>query len=57
MDDIRTLRRNLGLTQGDLAEKLGLDQSTISRLETGRLPVDARTRLALEAIQARQAAA
>lgn len=53
MDDIRALRRRLGVTQIELADLLGLHQSTISRLEGGSLPVDERTRLALEALLAR----
>ncbi|CAN5278656.1 hypothetical protein BH11PSE5_BH11PSE5_30710 [soil metagenome] len=53
MDDIRTVRTRLGVTQMELAELLGLHQSTISRLEGGSLPVDARTKLALEALLVR----
>jgi transcriptional regulator with XRE-family HTH domain len=54
MADIRTIRRQLGVTQVELAERLGLHQSTISRFEKGSLPLDERTRLALEALVARQ---
>lgn len=57
MDDIRTVRRKLGVTQVELAVLLGLHQSTISRLEDGRLPTDERTKLALEAILSRHEAA
>ena len=32
---IQTLRRHLGLTQSELAEKLGTRQQTISEWETG----------------------
>lgn len=53
MDDIRTIRRRLTLSQQELAEALGLHQSTISRLESGALPLDERTKLALEALLAR----
>jgi transcriptional regulator with XRE-family HTH domain len=56
MDDIRTIRTRLGLNQADLAKKLGLHQSTISRFERGDLPIDERTRLALDALQMRAAA-
>ncbi len=52
MADIRSLRQELGFSQSELAAKLGLNQSTISRFETGELPVDERTRLALEAVTA-----
>jgi transcriptional regulator with XRE-family HTH domain len=37
MIDVRDLRRRLGLTQAQLADRLGTDQSTVSRLETGQL--------------------
>lgn len=50
--DIKSYRERTGLTQADLASRLGLTQSTVSRFETGALAVDARTRLALEAIEA-----
>lgn len=33
--DIRTLRKGLGLSQDDLAERLGVNRSTISRIEHG----------------------
>lgn len=48
--DIRDLRRRLNLSQAQLADKLGLHQTTISRLETGELPLDRRTMLALQAL-------
>jgi predicted transcriptional regulator len=51
MDDIKAIRRELGLSQGELATKLGLNQSTICRFETGKLLVDERTRLALNALR------
>jgi transcriptional regulator with XRE-family HTH domain len=53
--DIRTIRKARSLSQADLAEMLGVTQSTVSRFETGELPIDARTALALEAIAARPA--
>ncbi|QDZ07478.1 helix-turn-helix domain-containing protein [Sphingomonas panacisoli] len=56
MQDVRTIRRELGVTQNELAGLLGLNQSTISRLEGGALAVDERTVLALEALRARKAA-
>jgi transcriptional regulator with XRE-family HTH domain len=57
MEDIRTIRRSLEVTQVELAALLGLHQSTISRFENGDLPVDARTKLALAALQMRAASA
>lgn len=51
--DITAFRQAHGLTQSALAEKLGVDQATISRLETGKLHINKRTLLALEAIKAK----
>ena len=53
MDAIKQTRKALGATQAELAAMLGLNQSTVSRLESGALDVDARTALALEALAAR----
>ncbi|WP_069066453.1 helix-turn-helix domain-containing protein [Sphingobium sp. RAC03] len=55
MNAIRDARLRLGLTQIELAGKLGLHQSTISRFEKGSLPIDERTELAVEALLARPA--
>lgn len=55
MVDMRTIRRELGLSQVELAGKLGLHQTTISRFETGELPIDERTALALDALKSRAA--
>ncbi|WP_443025376.1 helix-turn-helix domain-containing protein [Sphingomonas sp. RB3P16] len=57
MDDIRTARQTLAVTQSELAGMLGLHQSTISRFENGDLAVDERTRLALDALIMRRHAA
>lgn len=54
MQDIRATRRSLGVTQAELAALLGLNQSTISRLESGSLPLDERTVLAVEALVTRR---
>lgn len=35
MANIKTIRERLGLTQAELADRLGVTQSTMSRLETG----------------------
>ena len=53
MDAIKQTRKALGATQAELAAMLGLNQSTVSRLESGALDLDARTSLALEALAAR----
>lgn len=56
--DIKRIRKDeLGLSQDELGRLLGVDQATISRLETGALPINDRTRLAIEALQLRRAAA
>jgi len=52
MDNLRDIRRQLGLTQIEMGEQLGLDQSTISRFENGALPIDKRTGLAVQALLA-----
>lgn len=50
MSNMRDIRRQLDLTQIELAERLGVQQSTISRYERGDLPIDKRTQLALDAL-------
>jgi transcriptional regulator with XRE-family HTH domain len=50
MSYIRDIRRQLGLTQTEMADRLGLNQSTISRFERGDLPVDKRTALAVRSL-------
>jgi predicted transcriptional regulator len=57
MSDVRSARRHLGLSQAELALKLGVHQTTISRFETGDLPLDERTKLALDALTMRAAPA
>lgn len=37
-ETIRRLRKDNGLTQAQLAEAIGVDESYISKIETGRLP-------------------
>jgi transcriptional regulator with XRE-family HTH domain len=51
MADMRTIREALKLTQVELAERLGVHQTTVSRFETGELPLDRRTELALLALR------
>ena len=54
--DIKALRKELGLTQSQLGDKLGLTQATVSRLESGEIKVDAVMRLALEHLRLKAAA-
>jgi transcriptional regulator with XRE-family HTH domain len=51
MLDIAAIRKELNLTQTELAVKLGITQGTVSRFETGTLPIDKRTELAIEALR------
>lgn len=48
--EIKALRESAKLSQSDLAARLGVTQSTVSRFERGELKLDTRTRLALEAV-------
>ena len=38
MSDIERKRKERGWSQAELAERLGVDQSTVSRIETGQTP-------------------
>ncbi len=49
---VSEIRKELSLTQTELAAKLGTDQSTISRWETGEVPINDRTELAMRALRA-----
>lgn len=57
MDNMLSIREALGLTQEQMAGKLGIHQSTISRFERGELPLDKRTLLAAQALLASEKAA
>lgn len=50
METLSDIRRALGLSQAEMAERMGLSQSSISRFETGELPLDKRTLLAAQAL-------
>lgn len=50
MTEIQTIRNRLGLSQTEMAERLGLHQSTISRFERGELIPDKRTMIAANAL-------
>ena len=52
MTDILAIRKELGLSQAEMASRLGLHQTTISRFERGELPLDRRTMLAAESLRA-----
>ncbi len=50
---VRTVRRRLGLTLAELAERLGLDQGTVIDLEHGRREPSRRVRRATERLLGR----
>jgi transcriptional regulator with XRE-family HTH domain len=53
-EEVRRIRGSMKLTQAELADLLGVTQATVSRWEAGKLPVDARTLIALKALQVQQ---
>ena len=54
MSKLKDIREALGLSQAEMADRLGVHQSTISRFETVNLPVDKRTMLAAQALLERE---
>jgi DNA-binding transcriptional regulator YiaG len=56
-DEFVRIRGEMRLSQVELAKLLGVTQPTISRWEQGHTPVDARTMIALKALQAMRAVA
>jgi len=54
METIAEIRKALGLTQTEIAEKLGLNQATISRMESGKLETDKRTMIAAQTLLPRK---
>lgn len=52
METIQAIRETLGLTQAELADRLGIHQSTISRMERGELGTDKRTMIAARTLLA-----
>lgn len=44
---VRRARKAQGLTQGELAERIGREQNTISRIETGQSGVSDQTKIEL----------
>lgn len=56
MDDIKTIREALEVSQAELAAMLGVHQTTVARFENGDLPTNKRTLLAAQALLAAKAA-
>lgn len=48
MNCIAELRAHMNLPQWRFAERLGIDQATVSRMERGHLEIDVRTRRAVK---------
>lgn len=55
MNRVKFLRDKLGLTQEQLAERMGVKQATISRYESGRLPRGKELNMLAEALNVRVA--
>mgnify|MGYP004526898779 CR=1 FL=1 len=47
---IKRLRKNIGITQEELAEKIGLEGAAVSKYETNRVPLTQESLLRLSAI-------
>ncbi len=50
-EDMKIRREELGLTQAQLAELLGVKENTVYRWESGRLPISKTVELAFERIE------
>lgn len=59
MESILDIRKALGISQTEMADRLGLHQSSISRLERNEIVPDKRTMIAAQALlsEARQTGA
>lgn len=51
-EKIKAIRGQLGLTQIQLADKLGVGRNSLSFYETGKFPIDRKTELAILAVVA-----
>lgn len=50
-EQVRALREHLGLTQAQLAGRLGITQSAVSQIESGAVSVSRRTEKQLRALR------
>ncbi|MGT2513915.1 helix-turn-helix transcriptional regulator [Sphingomonas panni] len=46
-DDLRDLRKGLGMSQQELADKIGMSRKAISEMERAAAPIERRTELAV----------
>lgn len=46
-DELRDVRKQMGLTQTELANALGLSYKSIARMEQGSMPIEPRTAMAV----------
>jgi transcriptional regulator with XRE-family HTH domain len=53
-DQFRRKRERLGLTQTELAKRLGKSRPTIARYESGELPVPKAIEMALKVVEAEE---
>lgn len=53
-DKFRELRLKLDMTQEQLAARLQVSRVTVARWETGALPIDERTKLAVEHLRCKK---
>lgn len=48
--NIKEARTKKGLTQQDLADRIGMSVQSINRMENGKQPIDKRTELAIQKV-------
>lgn len=51
--DLRAFRDMLGLTQAELAERIGMHPNSVARMERGELAISARTAAAVRLLVSR----
>ncbi len=56
MVDIKSIREAIGLSQTELADRLGVTQPVVSRFESGSRPINKRTQMAIKLMVAEDAA-
>jgi len=53
-DELKRLRKGMGLTQGEMAARLGLSHGYIGEMERGEKPIERRTIQAARYVQLKQ---